>query len=182
MRLVLVGLWAATLWAQAEISGARIREHVKFLASDLLEGRGVGPRGGDLATAYLASQMALVGVEPAGDNGTFFQRVDLVGVEPQSSAKLSLGASELTWAVDFVGNTMQQKSLAEFGAEAVLVADEVAARRRIGQRAGRAGARDHVRTRCEGSFGETTGTGSRGVAGRCEWPPSRCESAGRRQG
>jgi Zn-dependent M28 family amino/carboxypeptidase len=127
MRLLLLGLTAATLWAQPEISGARIREHVKFLASDLLEGRGVGTRGGELATAYLATQMALAGLQPAGDNGTFFQRVDLVGVEPQSSAKLTLGSTALTWAVDFVGNTQQQKSLAEFNAEAVFVGHGITA-------------------------------------------------------
>ena len=44
-----------------EISGERIRAHVKFLASDLLEGRGVGTRGGDLAAEYIATQFALSG-------------------------------------------------------------------------------------------------------------------------
>ncbi|MFN9084408.1 MAG: M28 family peptidase, partial [Acidobacteriota bacterium] len=127
MKLLWVGLLAASLGAQTEITGARIREHVKFLASDLLEGRGVGTRGGELATAYLASQMALAGLEPAGDNGTFFQRVDLVGVEPQPAAKLALGTMPLTWGVDFVGNTLQQRSLAEFGAEAVFVGHGITA-------------------------------------------------------
>ena len=127
MKLLWVGLLAASLGAQTEITGGRIREHVKFLASDLLEGRGVGTRGGELATAYLASQMALAGLEPAGDNGTFFQRVDLVGVEPQPTAKLALGTMPLTWGVDFVGNTLQQKSLGEFGAEAVFVGHGITA-------------------------------------------------------
>ena len=45
--------FAGALMAQmTEISGERIRAHVKFLSSDLLEGRGVGARGGDLATEY----------------------------------------------------------------------------------------------------------------------------------
>ena len=127
MKLLWVGLLAASLGAQREITGAGIREHVMFLASDLLEGRGVGTRGGELATAYLASQMALAGLEPAGDNGTFFQRVDLVGVEPQPAAKLALGTMPLTWGVDFVGNTLQQRSLAEFGAEAVFVGHGITA-------------------------------------------------------
>jgi hypothetical protein len=115
MKLLWVGLLAASLGAQTEITGARIREHVKFLASDLLEGRGVGTRGGELATAYLASQMALAGLEPAGDNGTFFQRVDLVGVEPQPAAKLALGTMPLTWGVDFVGNTLQHRAGVRLG-------------------------------------------------------------------
>ena len=55
----------------AAISAERIREHTRFLASDLLEGRGVGQRGGELATEYIATQFALAGAKPAGDNGTY---------------------------------------------------------------------------------------------------------------
>src|SRR5579872_3888587 len=78
-----------TLVCQAQISGERIRAHVKFLSSDLLEGRGVGVRGGDLTTEYLATQLALLGAKPAGDDGTFFQRITLVGAEPQPETQLS---------------------------------------------------------------------------------------------
>ena len=56
---------------EGAISAARIREHTRFLASDLLEGRGVGQRGGDIATEYIATQFALAGAKPAGDNGTW---------------------------------------------------------------------------------------------------------------
>jgi len=48
-----------------EISAERIRAHDRFLASDLLEGRGVGQRGGDLATEYIATQFELAGAKPA---------------------------------------------------------------------------------------------------------------------
>src|ERR1700682_6351771 len=83
-------LFALLLPCHAEsISGERIRAHVKFLSSDLLEGRGVGVRGGELATEYIATQFALAGAKPAGDNGTYFQRVPLVGVETQPNATLS---------------------------------------------------------------------------------------------
>ena len=54
----------------AAISAERIREHTRFLSSDLLEGRGTGTRGGQLATEYIATQLALAGAKPAGDNGT----------------------------------------------------------------------------------------------------------------
>src|SRR5579863_7325602 len=50
-----------------------IRAHVKFLASDLLEGRGTGQRGGDIAAEYIATEFALYGLKPAGDNGTYMQ-------------------------------------------------------------------------------------------------------------
>src|SRR5438477_1338002 len=89
-RALLLSLFAQLAWAQMnDIAGQRIRAHVKFLASDLLEGRGVGARGGDLATEYIATQFALAGAKPAGDRGTYFQSLTLVGVEPQSSSQLT---------------------------------------------------------------------------------------------
>src|SRR5580692_1758154 len=89
----------AVLAQEGGISGARIREHDRFLSLDLLEGRGVGARGGNLATEYIASQFALAGAKPAGDGGTWFQKVPLVGLETQPSA--SLAASKGDQTVEF---------------------------------------------------------------------------------
>ena len=91
-----------------EVSGERIRAHVKFLSSDLLEGRAPGSRGGDLATEYIATQFALLGLKPAGDKGTYFQKFTLVGVEPQPDSQLSLvpntgAAISPKWLDEFVG-------------------------------------------------------------------------------
>jgi Zn-dependent M28 family amino/carboxypeptidase len=66
--------------AAASIDPEKIRAHVRFLASDLLEGRGPGQRGGKLAAEYIATQFALDGLKPAGDNGTYFQKVPLYAV------------------------------------------------------------------------------------------------------
>jgi hypothetical protein len=76
--------------ALRKVSEDRLREHVRFLSHDLLEGRGTGQRGGDIAAEYLASQFALYGLKPAGDNGTYMQKVPLVGVTtlPQTSFTL----------------------------------------------------------------------------------------------
>src|SRR6516225_800939 len=82
-------LGGAILAQMTEISGDRIRAHVKFLASDLLEGRGVGARGGELATEYIATQFALLGAKPTGEKGTYFQNVSLVGSEPQATTELT---------------------------------------------------------------------------------------------
>ncbi len=72
------------------IDAERIRAHVKFLADDLLEGRGTGQRGGDIAAAYIATQFELYGLKPAGDGGTYLQQVPLVGITtmPQTSFEL----------------------------------------------------------------------------------------------
>src|ERR1700716_85269 len=66
--------------AMETISPEHIRWHVRFLAHDLLEGRGTGQRGGDLAAEYIATQFAEYGLKPAGENGSYLQKVPLVGV------------------------------------------------------------------------------------------------------
>jgi Zn-dependent M28 family amino/carboxypeptidase len=74
------GLPQAARAAAASIDAEKIRAHVRFLSLDLLEGRGPGTRGDSLAAEYIATQFALDGLEPAGDNGTWFQRVPLLAV------------------------------------------------------------------------------------------------------
>src|ERR1700691_4459199 len=80
----LVGVPAAARQAAASIDPEKIRAHVRFLANDLLEGRGPGTRGGQLAAEYIATQFALAGARPAGDNGTYFQAVPLMAVHTDS--------------------------------------------------------------------------------------------------
>jgi hypothetical protein len=63
--------------ALAAIDTAAIAAHVRFLADDLLEGRGTGSRGYEIAARYVASRFAEAGLEPAGDAGTYLQRVPL---------------------------------------------------------------------------------------------------------
>ncbi|WP_420238902.1 M28 family peptidase [Telmatobacter bradus] len=74
------GLPQAARDAAASIDSEKIRAHVRFLSLDLLEGRGPGTRGAELAAEYIATQYALAGLQPAGDNGTYFQRVPLMAV------------------------------------------------------------------------------------------------------
>ena len=70
----------AAIAAFQKIDSERIRAHVRFLSHDLLEGRGTGQRGGDIAAEYIATQFALDGLKPAGDNGTYMQKVPMVGI------------------------------------------------------------------------------------------------------
>jgi Zn-dependent M28 family amino/carboxypeptidase len=113
------------------ISAARIREHTRFLSSDLLEGRGVGQRGGDIASQYLATGFALAGAQPAGDKGTFFQSVPMVGVETLPSATLSASSGgrtiSLKWLDEFVGVNEEQKTDSSLDAEAVFVGHGISA-------------------------------------------------------
>ena len=73
-----------------KIDPERIRAHVKFLSDDLLEGRGTGQRGGDIAAAYIATQFEGYGLKPTGDNGTYYQKVPMVGVTLQPDSTFSI--------------------------------------------------------------------------------------------
>jgi Zn-dependent M28 family amino/carboxypeptidase len=103
----------------------KIRAHVKFLASDLLEGRGTGQRGGDIAAEYIATQFALYGLKPAGDNGSYFQEVPMVGVKTLAETSFNLVSSLETITLknleDFVTSNESQTETAYIDAPIVFV-------------------------------------------------------------
>jgi len=107
------------------IDAGRIRAHVKFLADDLLEGRGPGTRGGELAGNYIAAQFALLGLKPKGDDGGYLQKVGFVGVKtlPATTAALHLarGELDLKLAEDFVTNNQTQTQDVDIDAPVVFV-------------------------------------------------------------
>jgi Zn-dependent M28 family amino/carboxypeptidase len=93
--------------AIAAMQGIRpdnIETHVRFLSHDLLEGRGTGQRGGDIAAEYIAAQFALYGLKPAGDNGSYLQKVPLTGITPGAGTRFTLvptsGAASDTKPID----------------------------------------------------------------------------------
>ena len=63
--------------AEPTFSPDRVKAHVAFLADDLLEGRGTGTRGYDIAARYVASQFAVVGLKPGAKDGSWYQPVTL---------------------------------------------------------------------------------------------------------
>jgi Zn-dependent M28 family amino/carboxypeptidase len=60
------------------VSSERIIQDIKYLSSDLLEGRGTGEPGGEKAAGYIAKSFAEAGLAPAGDDGSFMQRFSVV--------------------------------------------------------------------------------------------------------
>ncbi len=80
------GVPEAAQQAASLINPENIRAHVRFLSSDLLEGRGPGKRGAELAAEYIATEFALNGLKPAGDDGTFYQKVALYAVHTDEAA------------------------------------------------------------------------------------------------
>ncbi len=80
--------------AGALIDENRLRAHVRFLADDLLEGRGPGTRGGMLAAKYIASQFEAMGLEPAATDRTYFQQTEMLGIKTDPEIKLSFSSTD----------------------------------------------------------------------------------------
>jgi Zn-dependent M28 family amino/carboxypeptidase len=80
----------AAIAAMQSIRPTNIEQQVRFLSHDLLEGRGTGQRGGDLAAEYIATQFALYGLQPAGDKGSYLQKVPMVGVTTTADTRFTL--------------------------------------------------------------------------------------------
>lgn len=81
LAVILLGaalVTAADRQAPVNASANRVRAHIDFLAGDLLQGREPGTPGYDIAAEYVASQFRQLGLSPAGDAGTYFQRVPLI--------------------------------------------------------------------------------------------------------
>ena len=111
-----------------EIRGEQIAAHVQFLADDLLEGRAPSTRGGQLAARYLAAQLALLGYEPAGANGTYFQDVPIVEslVSPAFTLTAGQGAP-FTYLEDVVAFSDVQEPMVRASGELVFVGHGIVA-------------------------------------------------------
>src|SRR5436190_20116313 len=76
--------------AARQIRPELIRAHVRFLASDLLEGRGPASRGDRLAEEYVAAAMEGLGLGPAAPGGGWFQPFAIVGIPSQAAPTVRL--------------------------------------------------------------------------------------------
>src|SRR6266576_3017941 len=94
----------AQVWAtEPEITAADLRQRLYLIADDSMMGRETGSLGAFKASAYVASEFKRLGLEPAGDNGTYFQSVPFwdVKVDPASRLATSSGA-QLQLGSDFL--------------------------------------------------------------------------------
>jgi Zn-dependent M28 family amino/carboxypeptidase len=111
--------------AMKAIDPNHIKAHVRFLSSDLLEGRGTGQRGGDIAAEYIATQFQAYGLKPAGENGTYFQKVPMVGITTEPNSTISLGlpgkTMDLKLGDDVVAMDESQDQSSEVNADLVFI-------------------------------------------------------------
>ena len=111
------------------LSASAIRAHTKYLSSDLLEGRGPGTRGDALATGYIAAQLEAYGLAPAGDDGTYFQKVSLLGLtmDADRSALHFGNQPPLVYREQFAGGNQTQDGTVTLDSDVVFVGHGVVA-------------------------------------------------------
>jgi hypothetical protein len=103
------------------ITAEGLRAHMAFLADDLLEGRGTGTRGYQLAANYVRAQFEEMGLKPAGVGGSYFQnvrfrRIELLRDKSSLVVKPKNGSTRtLTIEKDYVmgGNPLSADTTAE---------------------------------------------------------------------
>src|SRR6476660_2966434 len=111
--------------SSSPIKPSTLRGHIRFLADDMLEGRGTGARGGDLAAKYIASELEASGLKGGAADGSFFQPVSLVGVKADPKTTLIVSDKKSTgifaFGDDFVAFTGAQTESVNGDADLVFV-------------------------------------------------------------
>ena len=89
------------------ITANDILQHIKVLSADEYEGRGPGTKGEELTVKYLTEQYQRIGLKPGNPDGTYTQKVPLVGFTGAPTASFTAGGKkiDMTFPTDYVGLT-----------------------------------------------------------------------------
>ncbi len=95
--------------AQSSVDTLQLMQHIRVLASDSLQGRLPGSAGEQKTLEYLQGQFAAIGLKPGNPDGSYVQRVPLVGITVQGAPTLTItgasGSRALRWRTDYVAWT-----------------------------------------------------------------------------
>ncbi|HMY76120.1 MAG TPA: hypothetical protein PLQ88_30150, partial [Blastocatellia bacterium] len=87
------------------IKAEQLKDYLAFVASDEMEGRDTPSRGLDITAKFLASHLSRWGLKPAGDNGTYFQRIALTQnkIDPVASF-IEVNGQRFNFGEDFLSS------------------------------------------------------------------------------
>ena len=89
----------------AAITAADLRHRLFIYADDSMMGRKAGTEGNMKATAYIASELQRMGVQPGGENGTYFQNVPLLHLQASKTKPIIVDGRSFLPAKDYIGRT-----------------------------------------------------------------------------
>src|ERR1700730_11783577 len=107
------------------ITADGVMSHIKVLSSDEFEGRGPGTHGEELSINYIADEFKKAGLAPGNTDGTYFQKVPLVGITTKQDAEMRIKAAnkdlKLKFGEDFVARSVRVVDKTGFDADMVFV-------------------------------------------------------------
>src|SRR5262245_64506839 len=95
---VMSGASAEIKPALGSVTSDKLLGHIKTLASDEFEGRAPGTKGEELTVNYLTEQFKRLGLKPGNPDGSYTQKVPLVGYTPQPSASFTVSGKQMPLA------------------------------------------------------------------------------------
>jgi hypothetical protein len=113
LSLVVLPDWVAGAVASQvsfpAIDGNAVLQHIKVLSSDRFEGRAPGTNGEELTVPYWEDQFKKLGLKPGNTDGTYIQKVPMVGITPDPTMTLTFkkrsAEDQLRYLDDFVAWT-----------------------------------------------------------------------------
>lgn len=106
------------------ISGDRMLQDIKTLSSDDFQGRGPGSAGEEKTVKFLQDQFKQIGLEPGNPDGTYIQKVPMVGITPEPGMKLEFSSNKIPqpqFQKDFVAWTKRVVPTSSIDAPLVFV-------------------------------------------------------------
>jgi Zn-dependent M28 family amino/carboxypeptidase len=113
--------------AESEIQEAALKAHIQALSADDMEGRAPSTPGGTRAAEYLAKQLAALGLEPGGDNGTYMQQVPVVESTVERNFALSVPGNTYRYFDDVVAFSGLEKPRVHVQGDVVFVGHGIVA-------------------------------------------------------
>ncbi len=113
--------------AENEIAEAALRTHLQALAADDMEGRAPSTPGGQRAAEYIANQLKGMGVEPAGDSGSYFQQVPIVESNVSRNFTLSVPGRTYRYFDDVVAFSGTEQARVHVQGDVVFVGHGIVA-------------------------------------------------------
>jgi hypothetical protein len=86
----------------AQISARDLMTRLYIFADDSMMGRETGTRGHLMSTAYIANELKRLGLQPAGDNGSFFQNVPMIRRAFDTTSTITVDGKTLHGGKDFI--------------------------------------------------------------------------------
>ena len=89
----------------ASITAADLKHRLYIYADDSMLGRKAGSPANEKATQYIADELRRMGMQPGGENGTYFQRVPILNLVPSRTKPITVDGKSFLPTKDYIGRT-----------------------------------------------------------------------------